>query len=574
TPRPLPASLKRKLISQATCEPASTRASITQLPTTALTSIFLSAALENPCRTYIDPTLLSKQSKTTILSLSHVDPLWRAISLNIPELWLHLLISELDADVNEAEYPLYRRKEWLRELFRRSDPLSIDVGGSGYNYLPRDPELVGLELENLHRIRTYRVSLDERGWETLSSCLDESAEVLESVSLAFKPSVFKAPSRFDPGESLAPVPQLPKSIFHGFAPRLSKLSLRGCLPSSGDFSSPLLSNLKSLTVSQVSGPGVPTADRWISYLSTMPRLEHLALEDGAVALRRKQKRNSNPGPVTSAASLQSLCTLTLEGHVEAVGSILARLAFPDQCALSIKCSDVEEGEGAVDVVLRTFARGFEGVATGEDAVRLLSLKADHGIMQVSDGTRNRRLEVLVTNNSHAEPQSIPLWQTLLSRLLVSIPLTIASFTTLEVLLPFIPQALTKSLAGACQLERLVNLTGAMARKLLPLLQKEHHTVGMSPSLSNSNHDSSFITKSDSLSALSPLPILPALHTLHFSSLDAFAGVKWDAVRGFLKWRALGWRAIRLVQAPMSGYGLLGDVEETFEALNVSIIYVH
>ena len=57
------------------------------------------------------------------------------------------------------------------------------------------------------------------------------------------------------------------------------------------------------------------------------------------------------------------------------------------------------------------------------------------------------------------------------------------------------------------------------------------------------------SQSDSASsALSqPLPVLPNLHTLHFSSPEAFVGGGFVALKGYLKWRSMGWRAIRFVQ---------------------------
>ncbi|KAF5318964.1 hypothetical protein D9611_013695 [Ephemerocybe angulata] len=76
--------------------------------------------------------------------MPHVNSQWRNVSLTIPERWHRLLLFDLDSDVNEVERPIYARKPWLKELFRCSGPLPIDIDIAGYSYLLRDLVLVGL----------------------------------------------------------------------------------------------------------------------------------------------------------------------------------------------------------------------------------------------------------------------------------------------------------------------------------------------------------------------------------------------------------------------------------------------
>ncbi|KAF6751942.1 hypothetical protein DFP72DRAFT_469186 [Ephemerocybe angulata] len=552
-PKPLALSLKQR---------KTAAISAPTLPNASLAFIFRTATLVPPAVSSIDPSFQATQSRATILSLSHVNSQWRSISLTIPELWHRLLLFDLDSDVNEVERPIYARKPWLKELFRRSDPLPIDIGIAGYSYLPRDPVLVGLELEHLHRIRTYRALLDERGWETLSSCLDEPAAVLQSLSLAFRPAMGRT-SAFDQ----APTPQLPRDLFNGHCPRLTKISLRGCLPSQSDFSSAVRANLTSLTVSQVSGPGVPTADRWLAHLSGMRRLEHLLLEGGAIAgSSRPQKRNSQPRVASSeAVVLPSLRSLLLEGDVEAIGTLLHRLQPSVDARISASCSGVRR-EGGIDHVLSTFGERMENAAMGIGAgptVSFLAIKGGESKLEVSDGTHSHHLSLSFCREDTQAPTPTPTWETVLSKFLGTVPFTIASLMAMEIQLPSAPPSLIRSLSGACQLERLVNLNTTMLRQMLPPLQKYQMTMGMgSPSSPALPHRS----------LLSPLPVLPALHTLHACSSDVFSGSSWAALQGYLRWRALGWRAVRVIQVPMAG-GIEDEVVDVMRKLNISFIYV-
>ncbi|KAJ2932381.1 hypothetical protein H1R20_g4710, partial [Candolleomyces eurysporus] len=567
--------------------------SISQLPKSALAAILLDAAFDeyehepfssSSSSTYSDSSSASESrllTKATILSLSHVNSVWRTLSLSLPSLWLHLLESELDhgsviengsgagAAVAASMKPLWKRKQWFRELFRRSDPLPINIGSlhHQYNRRPsylhhinatpvsraRDPELVGLELEYLDRIKTYRVFVDERGWETLSSCVvDQPAEELETLSIAFKPTVLA---------SATASPQLPRNIFCGHAPRLEKISLRGCLPCPEILAVGLRENLKALTVSQVNAQGVaPTAERWLGYLSGMPRLEQLVLKDGAISTPRRQKR-SKSSQVSSPVELSSLQELTLEGSVEAVGAVLQRLEFPDFVSLSIVCSDVEQEGPVVDAVLKTFASRVE-VASKMGLGSFLSVKGNEGVICISDGTPSLKLELhLSPSNRSALPQpgpysgfTAPLWETILSSFLNLGSAAFTSLTQLELHLPSAPPSLIKVLSEASHLERLVNLTGVMAKRLLPQLQRElpptSSTAASPPSRCCSpGPESSLLPQSDSASNTLPhlLPILPNLHTLHFSASEAFVGGGFVALKGYLKWRSLGSNAIRFVQ---------------------------
>ncbi|KAF6754714.1 hypothetical protein DFP72DRAFT_363400 [Ephemerocybe angulata] len=543
-PKPLALSLKQRKTAVLSVQPAPV------LPNAALAFIFCTAALDPPTVSYIGPSFQATQSQATILS--HVNSQWRSVSLTIPELWHHLLLFDLDSDVNEVERPIYARKPWLKELFRRSDPLPIDIGIAGYSYLPRDPVLVGLELEHLHRIRTYRALLDERGWETLSSCLDEPAAILESLSLAFRPAM---------GRTSAPAPQLPRDLFNGHCPRLTKISLRGCLPSPSDFSSAVRANLTSLTVSQVSGPGVPTADRWLAHLSGMLRLEHLLLEGGAIAV--SGRRNSQTRVASSeAVVLPSLRSLSLEGDVEAIGILLHRLQPSVDARISISCSGVRR-EGGIDHVLSAFCERMENAAMGIGAgppVSFMAIKGGESKLEVSDGTHSRHLSLSFCREDNPPT---PMWETVLSKFLGTVPFTIASLTAMEIQLPSAPPSLIRSLSGACQLERLVNLSTTMLRQMLPPLQKYQMTMGMGSPCPDLFHTGSL---------LSPLPVLPALHTLHVSSSDVFSGPSWAALQGYLRWRALGWRAVRVIQVPMSG-GIEDEVVNVMRKLNISFIYV-
>ncbi|KAJ2915088.1 hypothetical protein MD484_g5356, partial [Candolleomyces efflorescens] len=612
---------------------------VSRLPKNAVASILLEAAFDeyepdsfssSSSSTYSDSSSVFESrslTKSTILSLSHVNSLWRTISLSLPSLWLYLLESELDygsviesggggGAAHAAMKPLWKRKQWFRELFRRSDPLPINIGSLHHHHhahqytrrpllnttpvsRARDPELVGLELEYLDRIRTYRVFVDERGWETLSSCVvDQPAEVLETLSVAFKPTVLAS--------ATLPSPQLPKNIFCGHAPRLEKISLRGCLPCPEILAVGSRENLKALTVSQINAMGVaPTAERWLGYLSGMPQLEQLVLKEGAISTPRRQKR-SKESQVSSPVELSSLRELTLEGSVEAVGAMLQRLEFPDFVSLSIVCSGVEQEGPAVDAVLKTFASRVE-VASKMGMGSFLSVKGNEGMICISDGTPSLKLELHLSPSnqpssahpsSHSHTTMVPLWESILSSFLTLGSATFASLTQLELHLPSAPPALVKVLSEANKLERLVNLTATMAKRLLPPLQRELPSTSSSTSSSATPpsrcsspgpEQNALLTQSDSTcSALSqPLPVLPNLHTLHFSSPEAFVGGGFVALRAYLKWRSVGWRAVRFVQvstpptmlrghqfgAEGGGVGVPEEAVEALQKLRVGLGYV-
>jgi hypothetical protein len=291
----------------------------------------------------------------------------------------------------------------------------------------------------------------------------------------------------------------------------------------------------------------------------MPHLEQLVLKDGAISTPRRQKRWKG-SHVSSPVELSSLRELTLEGGVEAVGAMLQRLEFPDFVSLSIVCSDVEQEGPTVDAVLKTFASRVE-LASKMGLGSFLSMKGNEGMICISDGTPSLKLELhLAPSDRSTSPhpgsnlgRTTPLWETVLSSFLALGSAAFASLTQLELHLPSAPPALIKVLSEADKLERLVNLTGAMAKRLLPQLQRElppSTSIATPPSRCCSpGPEPSLLSQSDSTSsALSqPLPVLPNLHTLHFSSPEAFVGGGFVALKGYLKWRSMGWRAIRFVQ---------------------------
>ena len=588
--------------------------------------------------------------KCTALALSHVSALWRSIMLGLPEVWLDLLEAELEADVDKARKPLYKRKNWLQALFRRSAPLALSIGpgrllhpspgsasdsvselgvhpeaNAGWRLrMPRDPELVELEMGLwVERVKGYRAVLDERGWEAMwGGCSWEwRAEMLETLSLVYRPSSSNIPmerSRSFSGmggsaEKQPQVAMLPKGIC---SPKLERLSLRGCVPDlsgTGEW----MENLTSLTVAQVASGGSggtgPSAEKWLAQLGRMPKLRHVVLKEGAIAgvsARRKRKQSAGKKGASplgmkegEVAKLSQLETLAFDGDLDVLAGMLGRIEYPRECVVSLNCVEAVDG-GNVDLVLESFAKSVEnGRKSGH--LTVVVLRGEGGV-RISDGTGEREFELTLSKPESEDQIAVegkapehPLWERILETFLDLIPSTISALGTLELQLPYAPTYLIRHLTTATKLEKLVNLTGSVTKTLLPRLQNDlpsHLTPSSFPPLPYSlppcpapfppcSSSSAFDSDSDSLSALqTPLPLLPALHTLHFlCTQDALAwgsaAPETRALEEYLMWRARSWgRAVRVVEVGLErvemGDGGVGEEMGDFLAkIGCYLLYV-
>lgn len=441
----------------------------------------------------IDPD--EQWTSFTALSISQVCRSWRFIALSLPILWANLV------DFEE------RSESWNVEMLRRCDTYSIDLGRR--HFVPRAENIISKELDHLARLRTYRVMFDSTSQETLITKLSNEAPRLVHLDLSY--SATSAGGRLE----------FPSSLLGNEAPLLRQLELMRCTI---DLTSPVLINLSTLSIRKVNTAIAPTLSQWIDALRRMPGLTTLLIHDSFSPLAQSLV---HPSPFKGPVELPYLSELYLDGHISNIALLLRDLAFPLNCGMSLSCTEVEPGS-LFDIIRDAFSHRINQAQPLNRNIHSLFIYAKGISLSISNEPNEyettgrlpegRNPYLYLDLHSASNPNG---WAELLPPLLSAMDDTFSKVTSLELELPAIPPALMFSLSKAVRLTTLMNLSGAMSKKLLAVLQKPY-ALPLNGGIE-----------------IVPTFLLPALHTILFTEDSSMWGPAYLVFLSFLRWRRNG-----------------------------------
>ncbi|CAA7261312.1 unnamed protein product [Cyclocybe aegerita] len=479
--------------------------------------------------------------RRAVLAYSQVCHDWRTTALATKSLWVQL------TDFDDMSW------RWNEEMLHRSHPLPVEVGSC--TFPARETNVVSSEMGYLGRIRTYRLGFADEAWDILEKKLQEPAEKLECLSLAYVP--------LHPSKTNRPWYILPRNLFDNRAPQLRRLKLEGFTLDFG-IDAPAPRSLTSLSVLNLDASHklAPSAFDWIALVSTLPFLTNLFLKDAISPVTFLSIPRARLSTIPSSKiHLSRLASLHLEASTSAVGAFLKFVILPAVNDLSVTCSDAQPGaemedvfepffdvlgrairrqreKGNISLPLLLYARTSSiSVCTDE---RVLGHEKDISYPSSSTSSFNFYLDFHARLSGCWESLLTPILSAFSNPALCNDPLSLNSglvshITSLEVLLPSCHPALAPFLRKATHLEALVNLPATLIKNLLPELRFTPPHRSHSPSPSNTSNTSSSYT-------LAPLPSipdvpLPHLHTISFNDDKSAWGVPYGTLLSYLRWRS-------------------------------------
>ena len=274
---------------------------IARLPTEILSIIFY--LLSGPSFWALKRT--SRHTPITPFFLSHVCHRWREISLNLPCLWSHIILTEL----------LPAGASQMIALAKMA-PLNLEAAVKTW-----DLEIVTGQIEaHIHHTRHLSLSASPQDFERMLGRLISSAPSLERLSIKC--------SNLTDGPML-----VPDNLFNGIAPKLSCLHLDMC---SISWVSPLLWGLRELELFTFPRGGRTSLNVWFDALSQMHQLERLSLLNNIPIHDSSTRTPMVPG---LAVVLPSLRELDVIASVLDCFVVLAHLILPALTRLCINAKN-------------------------------------------------------------------------------------------------------------------------------------------------------------------------------------------------------------------------------------------
>ena len=404
---------------------------------------------------------------------------WRIIALSVKRLWSRL--------VDFENRPL----EWNEEMLRRSNPLPIRL--SFHSQYARNMTVLRAQLDYLDRVQTYSIGCSESNWSELVEGLKRPAPQIRSLYIICYRTHYTANS--------API-LLPASLFAGYAPRLSHLELRECLP---DFHAPVLASLTSLRIVDIELRSAPTVSQWLEYLTQMPNLTALLLE-GAI----RSSRDYPSIPPTNFRRFPLIADLHLDAPLQEISALLQNLTIRSGSCWFVRCVNSQTGPD-LEAVVKKFATGIATLYKPDDPCPLLL--AAHGsdiYLRSEIYTTEALCPVGLFVNFHLPRSSF--WDALFPAVASQLADVMPRVSSLQLHLPHVHPAILPCLHRGLQIDTLVKFSSTMTLHLLPELQ-------------------------------SPLPStrgipLPALTTMTFTDDRSMWGANYRALLQFLEWRAM------------------------------------
>ncbi|TFY81928.1 hypothetical protein EWM64_g2087 [Hericium alpestre] len=294
-------------------------AHVSRLPTEVLASIFMILAdLDPPMRVARSPgesveSVLYK--RLGWIRTTHVCTSWRQQALTRSGLWKNIAVGFTP--------------HWMVELMHRSRPVPFVLNMSVTNDVERDPVRNVVEVvstpDTMARLKVLHVkTLFLEYMNSLLDTLVYPAPLLEDLELHTGIYV---------GSSSRPIPG---TAFNSTMPKLRRLALEDCMPSSWDM--PYLRNLTSLELTNIrqTTQCLITISDCLEMLSHSPHLELLILKD---AFNLSEGRNYDGPPI----ALDRLSKLNLKCAVPELIQILRTLQVPVTSTVEIGFFGLHDG---------------------------------------------------------------------------------------------------------------------------------------------------------------------------------------------------------------------------------------
>jgi hypothetical protein len=288
--------------------------SIHDVPDGLLCDIFLTSLAR-------DPNLQIADTRKILISICLACKRWQELAYSYPLLWTRVIDFEKD------------NAERITQLLHRSGSAPFEIGtGSAFDPVQQQnkqsKELLRIVFEHRSRIKNMNLSIRYAPWDTIcQDFLNHPAPNLEFLNLT----------------TSCPFPDCSFSglLFANHAPRLAHFHMQRCL---ADFSSPVLHNLTTLCVSDITAPRLgtlprkfeniaPTVEGWLQILQNMIALQYLTLVNSITRTDNPQAHKC-PNIPLPCLRLLSLSASFVEGAV-----LLKSLKIPPSCGIRLRCKD-------------------------------------------------------------------------------------------------------------------------------------------------------------------------------------------------------------------------------------------
>ena len=325
-----------------------TLAPISRLPPETIAIIFSFLSLP---REYLRLLTGDKQDILSWLRVSHVCHRWREIALDQPRFWSRIDFTTLTpAGATEV---LSRSKMAPLEL-------EANLSSSGVNWGGNRVDAFGNQLSShISHISRLNITADFSDLQTIIEQLESPAPVLEWLSFVVDDECNLRRMGI-PSNAI-----IPRDLFDGTTPRLSRLQLDHCDIS---WTSPLFNSLRILEIQKLSQPMRPSLDEWLDAMEQMSQLETLIVNHATP--RAPTFSTSLSGP-TRVITHPSLTQLNLAASASDCTLALAHLILPALIRIRVDVTSELATADDVRALIPYFSRNAHGPQDAEPLQSIL-----------------------------------------------------------------------------------------------------------------------------------------------------------------------------------------------------------
>ena len=315
-------------------------APISRLPPEIIAIIFSFLILP---REYLRLLPGTKHEVLAWLRVSHVCHQWREIALNQPRFWSRIDFTTLTPD-------------GAKEVLSRSKmaPLELEANISGAHWAGDRVDAFGQQLSShVSHISRLNLTVDFTDLQTIVEQLASPAPVLESLSLIVDDQCHLRRMGI-PSNAI-----IPRALFDGTAPRLSRLQLDHCDIS---WTSPLFKSLRFLEIQMLSHVARPSLEEWLGAMEQMSQLETLIVNHATPSAPTVSTPLPEP---TRVITHSSLTQLNLAASASDCTFALAHLVLPALVRIRVDVTSELANADDVRALIPYFSRNAHGPQDAE-----------------------------------------------------------------------------------------------------------------------------------------------------------------------------------------------------------------
>ena len=289
----------------------------------------------------------NKKAHLAWLGVSHVCHRWREIALNQPRFWSRIDFTTLTP-------------AGAMEVLSRSRmaPLELDANLSCVHWGGDRVDALGKQLSShVSHIALLNITARSANLKTIIEQLASPAPVLESLSLTVEDEAYQR-------MGIPSNATIPRALFDGTAPRLSRLQLDRCDIS---WTSPLFKSLRTLELQVPSILARPSLKEWLDAMKQMSQLGTLIVNH---ATPRAPAVGTFPEP-TRVITHPSLTELNLTATASDCTFALAHLILPALVSIRVEVTSELASADDVRALIPHFSRHAHGPQDAEPLQSIL-----------------------------------------------------------------------------------------------------------------------------------------------------------------------------------------------------------